>query len=83
MLIITGIYLVILIVLAIVRPNRVPLPKLTVNQRDLHFLVAWAFTIILVLAYFTTLAVARLFLRRKMGSQQKVYFEFKNACTFK
>ena len=68
LIVITAIYLIILVVLAIVKPNKVPLPKLTVNSRDLHFLVAWAFTIILVLAYFTSLVVIRLFLRRKMGS---------------
>ena len=78
-----AIYLIILVILAIVRPNRVPLPTLTVNQRNLHFLVAWAFSIILVLAYFTSLVVVRLFIRRKMGSSQKVYWEFKNVATFK
>jgi hypothetical protein len=46
-------------------------------------LVAWAFSIILVLGYFTSLVVARLFIRRKMGSSQKVYWEFKNFATFK
>jgi hypothetical protein len=56
---------------------------LVINQRSLHFLVAWAFSIILVLGYFTSLVVARLFIRRKMGSSQKVYWEFKNFATFK
>jgi hypothetical protein len=76
-------YLIILVVLAIVKPNRVPLPNLKIHSRDLHFLVAWAFTIILVLGYFTSYVVVRLFLRRKMGSSQKVYWELKNFATFK
>jgi hypothetical protein len=77
------IYLIILVVLAIVRPQKVPLPKLTVNLREIHFLVAWAFSIILNLGYFTSLVVIRLFIRRKMGSSQKVFWEFKNVATFK
>jgi hypothetical protein len=83
MIAISAIYLVILVVLAIVRPEKVPLPKLTVNLRDIHFLVAWAFSIILNLGYFTSVVVIRLFIRRKMGTSQKVYWEFKNFATFK
>ena len=83
MIAISGIFLIILVVLAIVRPQKVPLPKLTVNLRDIHFLVAWAFSIILILGYFTSVVVVRLFIRRKMGSSQKVYWEFKNFATFK
>ena len=64
------IYLVILVVLTIVRPQKVPLPKLSVNLRDIHFLVAWAFSIILNLGYFTSFVVIRLFIRTKMGSSQ-------------
>jgi hypothetical protein len=45
--------------------------------------VAWAFSIILILGYFTSVVVIRLFIRRKMGSSQKVYWEFKNFATFK
>lgn len=77
------IYLIILIVLAIVKPAKVPLPTLTVNLRNIHFLGAWALSIILILGYFTSLVVVRLFIRRKMGSSQQVYWEFKNFATFK
>ena len=80
MLIITAIYIIIFIVLSIIRPSSIPLPTIRVHSRDLHFFVAWAFLVVLVLAYFTSYSVILLFIRRKMGSSQKVYFELKNMC---
>lgn len=83
MIIISLIYLLILGLLALIKPARVPLPNLTVQNRELHFIVAWAFSIIIVLAYFTSMAVGLLFIRRKQGNAQKVYFEARNVCARK
>ena len=83
LLIITVIYIIIFIVLSIVKPTTIPLPKVHVHSRDLHFFVAWAFLLVLVIAYFTSYAVVRLFIRRKMGTSQKVYFELKNMFAMK
>jgi hypothetical protein len=83
LLIITVIYIIIFIVLSIIRPTTIPLPTIIVSSRELHFFVAWAFLVVLVIAYFTSYAVIRLFIRRKMGTSQKVYFEFKNMCAMK
>lgn len=83
LLIITVIYIIIFIVLSIAKPTTIPLPKILVHSRELHFFLAWAFLLVLVIAYFTSYAVIRLFIRRKMGTSQKVYFEFKNMCAMK
>ncbi len=82
-LIITVIYIIIFIVLSAVKSKTVPLPKITIHSREVHFFVAWAFSLVLVLAYFTSLTVVRLFIRRKMGASQRVYFELKNMCASK
>lgn len=83
LLIITAIYIIIFIALSIIRPTTVPLPTIIVHSRELHFFIAWAFLLVLVIAYFTSYAVIRLFIRRKMGTSQKVYFEFNNMCAMK
>jgi hypothetical protein len=83
LMIITAIYFIILLILAIVKPERVPLPNLPCYDRTLHFFTAWAFTLIILFAYYTSLSVIRLFIRRKMGTTQRVYYEFKGCCTMK
>lgn len=82
-LIITVIYVIIFLVLTLVKPKTVPLTPIVVHSRELHFFVAWAFLLVLVFAYFTSLVVIRLFIRRKMGASQKVYFELTNMCASK
>jgi hypothetical protein len=78
-LIITVIYIIIFVVLTLVKPKTIPLPRITIHSREVHFFVAWAFALVLVIGYFTSFAVARLFIRRKEGVSQRVYFELKCA----
>lgn len=68
LIIITAIYLIILLILTLVNPKSVPLPNLPCQGRSIHFLTTWAFTLIILCAYYTTLGVVRLFIRRKMGT---------------
>jgi hypothetical protein len=83
LMIITVIYFIILLILSLVKPKSVPLPNLPCYDRTLHFFTAWAFTIILLCAYYTSLGVVRLFIRRKMGTTQRVYYKFNGCLTFK
>lgn len=68
---ITIVYVIILLILTLVKPSKVPLPNLLVHSREIHFFVAFGFSCILVLAFFTTLVMLRLFERKKNRAQKK------------
>jgi hypothetical protein len=83
MAIVSLIYLIILLVLSLVKPTNIPLPPLPVANRNVHFFAAFGFITVLVGAFYTALVVGRLFIRRKQGQSQKVYYEFKKVVTLK